>query len=253
MEQVRNCNFWKNCGNWFIGGVIVVIFALFLGWVQFTGQDWEYWSPLIHGGLMTLIGAGIGAWFGTLKTKEAAIEASTRQHELTIEKEQLALATEIYVPIKHLIMHIKGLRRSGKEISTQCDTKHYMAVSFYQISDLNLGKFFQLTFLEISERQKFLDLVERIESSISTLRIIHERQRADILKNFHGDEALSFLGRLEEFNDSNQIEIGALSNLIQSEINMLEKKGYVSADYYDQCWENMSTIRDKIWNYIKNR
>ena len=54
----------------------MVVFAMFLGWIQFTGQDWKYWTPLIHGGLMTLIGAGIGAWFGTLKTEDAAMKAA---------------------------------------------------------------------------------------------------------------------------------------------------------------------------------
>ena len=118
------CNFFKDHKGKIAIAVFVIVYAGFMAWIQSTGQDWKYWNPIIHGGWMTLGGAGIGAWIGTLKTKDAAIKAAkvagreTRkamrkqvevQARIAEEKEQMALAQEVSVYIRNFCSGVNKL------------------------------------------------------------------------------------------------------------------------------------------------
>ncbi len=85
------CKFFKDHKGKSAIAVFVIIYAGFMAWIQSTGQDWKYWNPILHGSLLTLLATGAGAWIGTLKTKEAAIEAADRSasHTANIMKAQM--------------------------------------------------------------------------------------------------------------------------------------------------------------------
>ena len=57
----------------------------------------------------TTIGAGIGAWFGTRRTKEAAIEQIKLQNKIDHKKEQLDLIDEVSVDLERKFEMLKAL------------------------------------------------------------------------------------------------------------------------------------------------
>ena len=215
-----------------------------MAWIQSTGQDWKYWNPIIHGGWMTLGGAGIGAWIGTLKTKDAAIKAAkvagreTRkamrkqvevQARIAEEKEQMALAQEVSVYIRNFCSGVNKLMECWD--GSKCKKDDDISMFKLELPTGILAKTIQLRFLDADEKQWLLILCDIIQNSIISVK---KQQGIGV----------------SCIDDVGKIRIGLLYKIYCNEVKDTIKPRDEIAEYLCQLHDNVRKVREKIDHHI---
>ena len=261
---MRLCKFFKDhMGK---TAIVVTIYVGFIGWIQLMGQDWKYWNPIIHGGFMTLIGAGIGAWFGTLKTKEAAIKAAEVAGDETRKAMREQVETQAIEKQRTLVMETKicidRFYASVDKMINYKDNQHenFVSLSRYTFSDADLTKICQLESLSSEKKKIFIEFHDLLQEAIGTLK----RAETDSAFDHFGNISIAFLNlevhRLILFSGRLDLPPNPISHYIQTERMggsgeeqtqedvdaRLQKTTFACKKYLEMRLDNLKSIKNNI-------
>ena len=224
--------------------ILRIVFVAFLLWIQVTEEDWKYWTPLLHGGFLTLLATGAGAWIGTLRTEKAALKAAefagteTRkamreqveaQARIAEEKEQMALAQEVSVYIRDFCSGVSKLMECWD--GSKCKKDDEISMLKLELPIGILAKIIQLRFLDADEKKWLLILCDMIQDSI-----VSAKKQQGI-----GVSCIDDVGK---------IRIGFLYEIYCKHVENTIKPRDEIAEHLYQLHDNVRKVREKIDHHI---